>query len=89
MNCYINRADLEQYVYDTLPWDEVSDWDIPAIADGMIAAWPDLIGNHPDMPLDAINEPRSWITNHIDGDIYWSMVARHQTVTTTTEGENE
>ena len=78
MNCYINRRALEQYVYDTLPWDEVSEWDIPAIADDMIAAWPDLIGNHPDMPLDDIQEPRRWIDHHIDDDIYWSMVARHQ-----------
>ena len=76
---YINRADIEQYVHDTLPWDEVSDWDIAAIADDITARWPDLIGHHPDV-LDAAlpNQRFAWLDAHIDAEAYWSMVKRHQ-----------
>jgi hypothetical protein len=76
---YVSRSDVEQYVYDTLPWTETADWNIDAIADEMLTAWPDLIGWHAevlDYPIP--NSVTTWIDHHIDGERYWGIVEKYQ-----------
>jgi len=78
----ITRRDVEEYVHDTLPWDELSDWDLDAIVEEMTAAW-SLCGHHPeilDAPIGALGGGAGWfIERHIDSDKYWAIVAKNQT----------
>ncbi|MBX7433485.1 hypothetical protein JDV09_15395 [Mycobacterium sp. Y57] len=86
----VTRDDITRYIHDTLPWDELSDWDIDAIADDMTAAWP-LIGQHRPPAIDpSVTDDELWlidcsmqpdkiIDRLIDGDRYWQMVQDHQT----------
>ena len=79
----ITRADVEQYVRDTLPYDEMSDWDIDGIVDAMIERWPAVCGGHHpeilDAPIGALGGPAGWyIEHHIDGEEYWQIVKEHQ-----------
>lgn len=73
----ITRADVEQYVCDTLPWTEINDWDVVAIADDILAAWPELVtmsGVDADLHLG----PNRVIGQVIDSDRYWQMVENRQ-----------
>lgn len=73
----ITRNDVDAYVYDTLPWDELSDWDIGGIVDDMIEAWPSLIGSLSGDPLLHLG-PNRIIDRIVDNDRYWKIVEQHQ-----------
>jgi len=88
MNYHVNRADIEQYVRDTLPWDELSDWDTDAIVDDMITAWPTLIGWH-DREADLHLGPNRIVEHTIDNTRYWAMVERHQRIDTPTTNDTD
>ena len=82
MTTIITRADIEQYVHATLPYHELSDWNVPAIIDEMVQRWPGICGHHPDLgtPTGALGGPGEWLIEHyIDSAEYWRIVAHHQT----------
>ncbi|KAA1249863.1 hypothetical protein F0Q45_12725 [Mycobacterium simiae] len=78
---HISRQDVDRYVRDTLPYDEITEWDADGIAAELIAAYPDLLGFHPDlldMPITSYGPAGAWIDCHIDGDRYQTAVRRWQ-----------
>jgi len=78
----ITRAAPTRYVADTLPFDELSDWDVNGIIDEMVERWPALApGHHPellDAPISAVDRFGRYLDRHVDTDEYWDIVARHQ-----------
>jgi hypothetical protein len=78
---YINHDDVEQYVRNTLPYNETDDWDINGIANELIDACPDAIGFHPDlldMPITATGPAGAWLDHHLDPDRYQTAIRRWQ-----------
>lgn len=79
MNTLITRQDVKCYVCDSLPWTELTDWDIDGIVDAMLDRWPTICaGNHPEIanaPIGAVGGPAGWyIGQQIDGDEFWRIV---------------
>jgi hypothetical protein len=85
----VTRDDVAQYVRDTLPYEELLDWDIDEIADAVVARWPEILGYHPeilDAPVGTLGGQNWYIDRYVDGedhirsDEYWAIVRENQVV---------
>jgi len=75
---YINRADVTVYVERCLPNENLEDFDLEAIADGLITDYPEVIGEHnliDDYP-DAVDRTNAYLDETFDAEHFWIIVQR-------------
>lgn len=83
---YINRADLEEYLGRTMPYEDLEQVNLPGLADRYLQRYPHVIGERPDRFDHDDNGPRypgpNWKDQWLDangpsGDEYSQMLQEH------------
>jgi hypothetical protein len=69
MGIEVSRQDLDHYVRESLPYyEDGTETDVDGIVDGVIEAWPNLVGHHPGTPDRDAGVPdklSDWIYDYI------------------------
>lgn len=75
MRTILTRENVTSYVIATLPNEDLDDYDIHAIVDGVVAYLPGEYGFGTMVSDDCcLNH---WLDTHLDEDAYWKLVEKN------------